>query len=65
MVLRYLDTNKYLEVPWWRVINSKGEITIKGNWTATKEMQRDMLLKDGIKVNDGYKINMEKYQWKK
>ena len=27
-------------IPWWRVVNNKGIISIKGNWTATKELQR-------------------------
>ena len=31
-ILKTLDI-RYLEIPWWRVINNQGIITIKGNWT--------------------------------
>ncbi len=51
--------------PWWRVINNHGIISIKGNWTATKESQRELLIKDGIKVTKDFKIDMKKYRWKK
>ena len=59
------DIDRYSEVPWWRVINNKGEISIKGNWVATKEHQRDLLVKDGVKVSKENKIDIEKYRWRK
>jgi methylated-DNA-protein-cysteine methyltransferase-like protein len=62
MILRGLDNNEAL-VPWWRVINKEGIISIKGNWTATKELQRDLLKKDGIKIDKEFKINMEIYRY--
>lgn len=49
-------------VPWWRVVNAKGEITIKGNWTATKRLQKDMLENDGVLVDEGFKVNMRLYR---
>ncbi len=55
----------YSNIPWWRVINNQGIISIKGNWTATKELQRDLLKRDGIKIEKDFKINIEKYRWKK
>jgi len=51
------------KIPWWRVVNNKGLISIKGNWTATKELQRDLLVKEGIKVSDGFILDMEKYRY--
>ena len=51
------------KIPWWRVVNNKGIISIKGNWTATKELQRDLLVKDGIKVSDGFILDIEKYRF--
>ena len=50
-------------IPWWRVINSQGAISIKGNWTATKELQRNLLKKEGIKVDKDYKLDIKKYRW--
>ena len=49
------------KVPWWRVVNSQGILSIKGNWTATKELQRDLLIKEGVKVSDGFILDMGKY----
>ena len=51
-------------VPWWRVVNNKGIISIKGNWTATKELQRSLLVKEGIKVGEEYKLDIERYRLK-
>jgi len=50
-------------IPWWRVINSQGFLSIKGNWTATKELQRNLLKKEGIKVDKDYKLDINKYRW--
>jgi len=51
-------------VPWWRVLNNKGIISIKGNWTATKELQRSLLMKEGIKVSDDFTLNIGKYRYR-
>ena len=51
-------------VPWWRVVNNKGVISIKGNWTATKDLQKQLLEKEGVKVEKDFSVNMEKYRWK-
>jgi len=62
-ILRSLDLSDD-KVPWWRVINNQGTISIKGNWTATKETQRALLVKEGIKVADDFSLDMEKYRYK-
>ena len=51
--------------PWWRVLNNKGIISIKGNWTATKEVQRELLLAEGIRVSKKYALDIKKYRWNK
>lgn len=45
-ILKALDPGT--RVPWWRVVNRKGELSIKGNWTATKKMQKELLLREGV-----------------
>jgi methylated-DNA-protein-cysteine methyltransferase-like protein len=62
-ILKILDIG-YSDIPWWRVINNQGIISIKGNWTATKELQKDLLFKDGVEVKD-FKIDIKQYRWKK
>lgn len=51
--------------PWWRVVNNKGEISIKGNPTATKLQQKTLLEKEGVKVSPEFILEMEKYRTKK
>lgn len=59
-VLRGLPDNS--GVPWWRVVNSEGYISIKGNWIATKEVQKKLLEKEKITVSDDFKLDIEKYR---
>lgn len=60
-ILRSLDISHNL--PWWRVLNNKGIISIKGNWTATKETQKELLIKDGIVIADDFTLDMERYRY--
>jgi len=59
-VLRRL--NDTTTVPWWRVINSQGYLSIKGNWDATKETQKILLEKEGIKVSEGFIVDLQTYK---
>lgn len=54
-------------LPWWRVINNAGRISIK-NPECPQEVQRGLLIKDGVEVTTDkntqtYKIDMEKYRY--
>jgi methylated-DNA-protein-cysteine methyltransferase-like protein len=51
-------------IPWWRVINSAGEISIKGNWEASKELQASLLKKEGVKIEKNFSLDINKYRWK-
>lgn len=62
-ILRAIDTSAE-QIPWWRVVNNQGIISIKGNWIATKEIQKSLLIKEGINVAGDFTLNMEKYRWK-
>lgn len=53
------------QVPWWRVVNNKGEISIKGNPTATKLEQKTLLEKEGVKVSSGFILEIGKHRTKK
>ena len=48
-------------VPWHRVINSKGEITMSVSRNGTDWMQKELLMNEGIKFNEKMKINIKKY----
>lgn len=55
------SSEKY-NLPWHRVINSQGRISMKPG--DGFEMQKAMLKSEGIQIISD-KINMAKYQWKK
>lgn len=50
-------------VPWWRVINTLGYITIKGNEMSTPLAQKKFLEDEGIPVTDDMKIVIEKFRY--
>ena len=51
------------DLPWWRVINNKGVISIEGNWHADKMTQKKLLEQEGVDVSGDFIIDMEKYRF--
>lgn len=49
-------------IPWWRVINNLGYISIKGNMMSTPLAQKNYLQSEGVEVTDDLQINIEKYR---
>ncbi len=56
--LLHSSSEKYF-LPWHRVINSKGQISLTG---MAGEEQKQKLLSEGIKIHSG-KIDLEKYTY--
>lgn len=52
-----------MALPWWRIVNSKGYISIRGNSTADKDLQRKLLQAEDVLVDDDYRLEIEKYRW--
>ncbi len=50
------------DVPWWRVVNQKGRISISGNFHADRDLQKKLLEAEGIKVKD-FQVDMGKYRF--
>lgn len=48
-------------LPWHRVINSKGRISLKPNYGY--EMQRELLEKEGITFDENDTIDFDRYLW--
>jgi methylated-DNA-protein-cysteine methyltransferase-like protein len=48
------------EVPWHRVVNSRGEISSRPGF----ELQRALLLEEGIEFNLNGRIDLSVYGWK-
>lgn len=56
-----------VDVPWQRVINKAGMISIE-NMNAPKELQAELLKKEGVKVErreNNWWVNLKIYGWKK
>jgi len=51
-------------VPWQRVINSKGQIRFKGE-TSRYILQRKLLDSEGIVFDKSGKVDLKKYGWPK
>lgn len=60
-ILHGLDGNN--SVPWWRVINNLGQISIKGNFYSTPLLQKKLLIKEKVRVTADFKIDIEKYRF--
>lgn len=50
------------QIPWWRIINNKGYISIKNNEYSAIE-QKKRLEKENIKVTPDYQIDMKIYRY--
>ena len=50
-------------VPWYRVINSKGFITMSLSRNGTDWIQKELLVNEGIKFNTKMKIDIKQYLW--
>lgn len=48
------------DVPWHRVVNSQGKISIRGEGI---NVQKEMLESEGIKFNEQGRINLKIFQW--
>lgn len=52
------------DIPWWRVINNEGRISIKGNFHNTADLQRKLLLAESIAVDENFELNIEEYRYR-
>ena len=59
-VLKHLDSEA--EIPWHRVINSLGKISLSKLDDQGENIQRVKLVAEGVMVI-GDKINLKQYQW--
>lgn len=54
----------FTDFPWWRVVNNAGAITIKGIMLNAKEVQKKMLVQEGVEVDKNLKLDIEKYRYR-
>ena len=57
--LHFLDDES---IPWWRVVNSRGEISLKCD-EHPKQLQQKLLENEGIKFTSKHKLELNEYIW--
>ena len=50
------------DVPWWRVVNAAGRISLSAQNHAAV-VQRALLLREGVRFGPGGALNLGKYGW--
>jgi methylated-DNA-protein-cysteine methyltransferase-like protein len=50
-------------LPWHRVVNAKGEVSLSPLRFGTDYLQRSLLEREGISFSDAGKIDLRKYLW--
>ena len=58
-VLRALDAE---DVPWWRVISARGELTIPRIHHG-RRLQRELLEGEGVEIDDDGRVDLRRYGW--
>ncbi len=61
--LRHLPRPLTKKVPWQRVINASGGISLRGDVVRAEE-QRWLLEEEGIAFDRNGKVNLEQYRWR-
>jgi methylated-DNA-protein-cysteine methyltransferase-like protein len=56
------DNPRYTNIPWQRVVNSQGRISIKGS-DQGRLYQAELLREEGVEVDHELKIDLNKYLW--
>lgn len=50
------------DVPWWRVVNASGGISLKGRGSAA-DFQRHLLEREGVAFDAEGKLDLRVYRW--
>lgn len=56
------DSPEHAQVPWWRVVNSAGKISI-GNREASANKQAERLREEGVEMGEGLTVSLTKHLW--
>ena len=50
------------DIPWWRVINARGGISLKGRGGGA-DLQRSRLEDEGVVFGNGDTVDLRRYRW--
>lgn len=51
-------------LPWWRVLNNAGRITIKNDQIDAAQLQQELLEAEGVEINDSLELDMAYYRFR-
>ena len=51
------------DVPWHRVVNAKGQISLRANALGTEDLQERLLRREGVRLADEA-VPLARYQWR-
>ncbi len=60
-ILRGIENS--VGLPWWRVVNNTGRISIDGNLNSDKYLQRKLLEAEGIVVLESFRLDINTYRF--
>ncbi|MCZ2111217.1 MAG: MGMT family protein [Dehalococcoidia bacterium] len=60
--LHFLPKSGVETVPWWRVINARGSISLKGRGPEA-DRQRAILEQEGIPFDSAGHVDLNRYRW--
>lgn len=63
-ILHATGNQKGVNIPWWRVVNNQGRISIKGSRKNTAAQQKELLQAEGLEINNKLEFDIEKYRWR-
>lgn len=58
-----LRTLEGVDIPWWRVVNNSGRISIEGNLYNDKHIQKKLLEQEHIEVSKDFTFAIEQYRF--
>lgn len=63
-ILNSTEGNSNVNIPWWRIVNNKGKISIKGTKYNDARLQKKLLISEGLDVDDNLEFDIERYRWR-
>jgi len=58
------STEGKVDLPWWRVVNNNGYLSIRGNDTYSKSLQKKLLQSEGVEVDGQFHLSMKEFRYR-
>ena len=53
-----------IDLPWWRVVNNHGYLSIRGTTLQDKQLQKKLLEAEGVLFSEEFTLPMEQYRYR-